>query len=278
MNKTFIDSFLFFNEVDLLKVRLAYLGPIIESFVIIESNVDFSGKSKPYILEQYLLELPFANKIIYFKTEINLQSFSWTLKKIRWFTRPRKFLWKIQDSQRKAIREAIQTNVKVIPDFILMGDLDEIPNYQTLDSIRSGKIVVNEVKSFRQRLFNYRTDISSRKEEWRGTLCLPANLFFDKLPHVWRSLRENLPFIQNGGFHFSYFMSTDKIQKKLQAISDVENLSQFKNLNAIQISEAINMGNDLFRRDIGLTQQSGMIPNDLEEILHKYLPSQVIRS
>ena len=72
MNKTFIDSFLFFNEVDLLKVRLAYLGPIIESFVIIESNVDFSGKSKPYILEQYLLELPFANKIIYLRVKFYL--------------------------------------------------------------------------------------------------------------------------------------------------------------------------------------------------------------
>jgi len=278
MTKTFVDSFLFFNEVELLKVRLAYLGPIIESFIIIESNIDFSGKSKPYILEQYLLELPFANKIIYFKTDINLRNFSWALKKIRWMTRPSKFLWKIQDFQRNAIREAIRTNIKVIPDYILMGDLDEIPNYQTLDSIRSGKIVVNEVNSLRQRLFNYRTDISTREEEWYGTLLLSGNVFFDKLPHVWRSLREDLPFIQNGGFHLSYFMPTDKIHKKLQAISDVENLGEFKKLNIRQINEAISIGNDIFGRDIGLTQQNGMIPNDLEEILQKYLPNQVIKN
>ena len=55
-----IDSFLFFNEVDLLKVRLEYLGPIVDYFIIVEANIDFSGVKKEFILSNELLaSLPF---------------------------------------------------------------------------------------------------------------------------------------------------------------------------------------------------------------------------
>ena len=77
-----IDSFLFFNEVDLLKVRLEYLGPIVDNFIIVEANIDFSGVKKEFILSNELLtSLPFSNKILYYKKEIDFNSFYWILKK-----------------------------------------------------------------------------------------------------------------------------------------------------------------------------------------------------
>jgi len=41
-----IDAFLFFNELELLKTRLEYLGDSVDYFIIIEANIDFSGKKK----------------------------------------------------------------------------------------------------------------------------------------------------------------------------------------------------------------------------------------
>ena len=41
-----IDSFLFFNEVDLLKVKLEYLGLIVDNFIIVEANIYFSDEKK----------------------------------------------------------------------------------------------------------------------------------------------------------------------------------------------------------------------------------------
>ena len=73
----FFDSFLFFNEVDLLKVRLEYLGPIVDNFIIVEANIDFSGVKKEFILSNELLtSLPFSNKILYYKKKLILIAFT----------------------------------------------------------------------------------------------------------------------------------------------------------------------------------------------------------
>ena len=41
-----IDAFLYFNEKELVELRLKYLNPIVDHFVIIESNITFTGKEK----------------------------------------------------------------------------------------------------------------------------------------------------------------------------------------------------------------------------------------
>ena len=75
-SKKVIDCFIFFKEIDLLRVRLEYLGDQIDHFIIIEANIDFSGKPKKYYLENHVASLPFAKKIIYHKLEINKFSIS----------------------------------------------------------------------------------------------------------------------------------------------------------------------------------------------------------
>ena len=49
-----IDAFSFFNEVDLLKLRLEYLRDVVDYFVISECNYTHSGKSKPYYLDDII--------------------------------------------------------------------------------------------------------------------------------------------------------------------------------------------------------------------------------
>ena len=41
-----IDAFTYFNEKELVELRLKYLNPIVDHFVIIESNITFTGKEK----------------------------------------------------------------------------------------------------------------------------------------------------------------------------------------------------------------------------------------
>jgi len=43
-----IDAFTFFNEVDLLKIRLELLYPQVDRFLICESNLTHSGHEKKY--------------------------------------------------------------------------------------------------------------------------------------------------------------------------------------------------------------------------------------
>ena len=41
-----IDAFTYFNEKELVELRIKYLNPIVDHFVIIESNITFTGKEK----------------------------------------------------------------------------------------------------------------------------------------------------------------------------------------------------------------------------------------
>ena len=133
-----IDSFLFFNEVDLLKVRLEYLGPIVDNFIIVEANIDFSGVKKEFILSNELLtSLPFSNKILYYKKEIDFNSFYWILKKIRYWNRRSSLLWKLQDSQRNSLLEPLK--VFKDNDLIIFSDLDEFPSIEAIDYFQNKK-------------------------------------------------------------------------------------------------------------------------------------------
>ena len=43
-----IDAFTYFNEKELVELRLKYLNSIVDYFVVIESNITFTGKKKKW--------------------------------------------------------------------------------------------------------------------------------------------------------------------------------------------------------------------------------------
>lgn len=65
------DSFSFFNELDLLELRLKELDPVVDYFVLIESNLTHSKKPKPYIYGSHATGRfdAYADKIIYVKID-----------------------------------------------------------------------------------------------------------------------------------------------------------------------------------------------------------------
>ena len=48
-----IDSFLFFNEAELVELRIKYLNKIVDYFVIVEANITHQGKKKDWNLKSY---------------------------------------------------------------------------------------------------------------------------------------------------------------------------------------------------------------------------------
>jgi len=268
--KTIIDSFLFFNEIDLLKVRLKYLGEHVDYFVISEANIDFSGKKKNLYLKDIIATLPYAEKITYQPIYINLWSLEWLLKRIRWITRPHKFLWKIQDAQRNSVLKTIK-NKKIVSDYVLFGDLDEIPNVNFIKELRQDQIQLQEPKTLRQRLFYYHPDVATHYEGWFGTICSPYQEFITSLPHRLRSNRENLSFIENGGYHLSYFMTPEDMKIKINAIANVERVHASKQLTTIDIQRLILDNKDLFGRNLGFVKDSNFLPEELRNILQEYM-------
>ena len=278
MKSKILDVFLFYNELDLLKARLEYLGPIVDQFIISEANIDFSGKEKKFLLSQELIEtLPYSEKVIYHQEYIHLNSLPWLYKKLKYRNRKNRYLWKIQDAQRNSTLKPLQAFSR--DDIIIFSDLDEFPSEH---AIHEGIAVLGNPEisnlfpkaySCDQTFFYYNLNNATPDEKFYGSVLTNLKTFRSYLPHQFRSRKNDLSHLKNGGWHFSYFMDEQKILNKIQAIRDVENLVHFMDISTDQIKEKINSSKDLFEREFVLSKNERChIPDRLLQILHKYLP------
>ncbi len=279
MKPKLLDVFLFYNELDLLKARLEYLGPLVDHFIISEANVDFSGRPKEFLLSQELVNtLPFANKIIYNREHLNLNSIPWLFKKLKYRNRITRYLWKIQDAQR---------NSTLIPlksfspnDIVIFSDLDEFPSETAIEQgiqvLQSEKPHDQEphAYSFDQTFYYYNLNNAAPDEKFYGSVITTLGTFRKHLPHRFRSGKNDFYHIESGGWHFSYFMDEEKILNKIYAISDVENLSTYKNITMEEIQQKILSGSDLYDRGTSLNKtEYKKIPDNVIGVIQKYLPN-----
>ena len=131
-----IDSFLFFNEIELVELRIKYLEKTVDYFVIVEANITHQGKKKdwnfPKILEKNLKE--FSNKIQYHQITIDPNKIkneeSWIIDNVKGDD-----AWRIENFQRNYIKKACKNFSK--DDILIISDVDEIPSKQKLEFIKS---------------------------------------------------------------------------------------------------------------------------------------------
>ena len=106
------DCFTFFNELDLLELRLELLDSVVDRFIIVEANKTHSGLEKPYYFEENRTRFSaYENKIIYVKLDTLPQA---------------EDSWILENLQRNHIAEAVKQYAKS-GDTILLSDIDEIP-------------------------------------------------------------------------------------------------------------------------------------------------------
>jgi len=272
-----LDAFLFYNELDLLKARLEYLGPTVDHFVISEANIDFAGREKAFLLNPIVLAtLPFSEKIIYHQEMINLRSLPWLIKRLRYRKRKNRLLWKIQDAQRNSTLKAL---AQFQPsDIVIFSDLDEFPSPSALqegrDLLANPKAMENLIAySCDQTFFYYNLQNAAPDDQFYGSIFCNLGTFRKLLPHKLRSIKDSLLHIANGGWHFSYFMDEEKILNKIKAVSDVENLSAYKNLSTSEIRNKIAAKQDLYDRQRTLSdREQHHIPGPVIAALKRYLP------
>jgi len=129
MKKT-IDCFTFFNELDLLEIRLKYLYPVVDYFVIVESDTSFNGKNKELIFKKNKGKFKdYSDKIIYLS--IKMKSFFDS------GLNSEEAVWEREKYQRNCINDGLRTLNLEQDDLILISDIDEIPNKDVLQSIQS---------------------------------------------------------------------------------------------------------------------------------------------
>ena len=110
------DCFTFFNELDLLEIRLNTLDKVVDKFVLVESIYTFQNNNKELFFDNNKSRfLKFKDKIIHIVVEELPDN----------LTGDYYDSWKIEYYQRNAISIGLKS--AKLNDVIIISDLDEIP-------------------------------------------------------------------------------------------------------------------------------------------------------
>lgn len=248
---TVFDSFIFFNELELLEMRLNILNDVVDYFVLTESPFTVSGNEKPlYYLENKDRFGKFNDKIIHNVTETIPNEFGDYLTKkpfhtdysttdesgTRYIDLPIRFQRAVYNRECSAY--GIEKAGAKDDDLILTSDADEIINPLILEDLDWFDPSLNYVAL--QRAFYFKLNYLYQ-EDWKGTrLCTFKHLkttTVDRLRTDWRQAH----LIQEGGWHFSFLGDADNVRLKLASYEHTENNIES---NTGNMEDRIEMGLD----------------------------------
>lgn len=248
-----IDCFTFYNELKLLEYRLNILYNIVDYFIIVEANQTHQGKSKKLYYNEnknrfekfqdkiihIVVDLPYIYPNINYKNNKNFQVINYNENGEQW----------INEAYQ---RQCILSGLNKIPldnnDYIIVCDLDEIPDPNTLSDIKKGKYDFDFVK-MKQHLYYYNLN-SKLRQIWIHPFIMKCkyyleytnrhkpienSIYYDSKNYSsiynnnnrlflseLRLTFNNVPTLDNCGWHLSYFGDKYFIENKYKSFSHVE--------------------------------------------------------
>lgn len=274
------DVFTFYNELDLLELRLEMLDLYVDKFVLIECVETFSGKPKPLYYEENKDRFSkYHHKIIHHVTYDPPKSFedlrerlidkntdSLTkqicLQALTSSNVPHGQLhWLKEFYQKENIRRALIGLEE--DDLCFITDLDEIWNPELQYDVEDHKI-------YKLRQLAYSMYINNRSSEpWAGTLLTKyKNIKNACLNHLRTPSKTQYEYIDNGGWHFTFMGGSEQIKKKLEAYGHQEyNNDYFKD----RIAENLTANKDVLgRSEFSFWIDESQLPKHIIDNKEKY--------
>ena len=195
------DCFLYNGEADILELRLHELADVVDVFVLVESCETFTGRYTGFSL---VTAHPKVRQWFVGESVAGLSA------------------WQREAWQRNAIGDALKEFGAQPDDIILVSDVDEIPRAGAVrlaaDLVQGGERRV----AFRQDVYFYHPQCQNLLT-WYGTRATAyRNLGAPQSMRATEYTDGSEAIIVEGGWHFSYFMDTAAIQRKLAAYSHTE--------------------------------------------------------
>ena len=248
------DCIPFFNELDILKLRMQIMAPYVDKFVLEESTVTFSGEPKEMVFAKHRsMFAEFEDKIIYVAVDNSPMSGVTTHERD-----------KFQKNQ--LIRGMSDCKPG---DIVIFSDVDEIPNPKVLTEIIR-EFDQTKIYHFAQRMFYCFLNMEEvsgnllsitgefrgvEHKQWLGTkVCSFGNLpeegivFLREVsPDDPRSVR-----VADGGWHFGYMGGDGERDVKKRIGVKVRAAAHQEYNSARYLNEAVDRllcGEDIFDRD-----------------------------
>ena len=238
--KKIIDCFTFYNELDMLNYRLNILENVVDYFILVEANQTHAGKTKKlYFNENKHKFEKYKDKIIHVIVDLPLNYKEIDISKGE--------QWENERFQRNAIKYGFSKINISDKDLIIISDLDEIPDPNTLSYIKTFQHDIGFL-NLEQDFYYYNLNCK-KKEKWYYSKMISYKKFkelnysCDEIRHGSDSFT-----FHKGGWHLSYFGSPDFIVNKLENFAHQEyNNENIKSMD--NIKNSIENGLDLFNRE-----------------------------
>jgi len=202
------DCFQFFNELDILLLRMRVMNDVVDKFVISESTVTFSGVKKPlYFLENQEMFAEFKDKIIHKVVDDSPMG-------------PDTNAFMRDSHQKQAVARGL-VGAKD-DDVIIFSDVDEIPNPEAvrwvLENFDDSKIYALAQRNFycyidmEEKSGNLLSvtgefeGFTGRDRKWLGTKICKYSMLKNYTTEQLRDKQQKhlMVRVPNGGWHFSY--------------------------------------------------------------------------
>ena len=284
---------MYFDEDVILDLRLNYLNPYVDKFVIVESKFTHSGKKKELLFDIKKFK-NFENKITYLSIDHEPEEIQIVNEQDNHIDKSSKSIFnatKRENYQRNYLSKGLEGADP--EDIILISDIDEIPN---LEKIKF-KSIKNKLIFFQQKIFYYKFNLCLNLENWVGTkVCKKKDLVSpqwirnikDRNYPFWRldilfskNKYQNIYFVTNGGWHFSYLKSAKDIEKKLKSYLhhreydiepvSVERIDQMIKEKKTVYDLKVDMRSSKFSKGQTLTKVNlNQLPNYIQNNIEKY--------
>lgn len=228
-----IDAFIFYNELDMLNLRLHENINLVDYFILVESSKSFTNNSKEFIFENNKDKFKhFLNKIIHIK------------------------VFDMPDGTNNWAREFHQRNcitrgLDLVPnlnddDIILLSDVDEIIKSETIIKLKENKI--SKMCNLNMDIYYYNLQNKAKDVNcWPLVKAGPYNLIkeYKNISDIRKKSFDNY---DNCGWHLSYFGGVEKIKNKIENFSHQE-YNKKNILDTDSINNSILNNKDLLKRE-----------------------------
>lgn len=205
-----IDCTTFFNENDVLSIRLEELYPVVDKFVIVQANHTFRGKSKPDYFD-YDMHAPYMDKI----KLVTIEEFP-----------PARDAWDRERYQRDFTASVLWPIAA--DSLVIIADVDEIPRRSVLENLDYTGPVRLDLKKF-----SYSLNCLTIEKQQAVKITTAEQVILNGFE--WERRNGDFTLIEGAGWEFSSFGTPEMVALKLQSFSHDElDDPEFTDLDKIQ--------------------------------------------
>ena len=274
---------MFFDEEQILDLRLNVLNETVDFFVIVESIYNHRGEKRELVFDKNKFS-KFKNKIIYIIHDEIPKQVETVNQNDSESEKNRKYIMNAvyrENSQRNYISQGIKEAEK--NDIILISDVDEIPKFENIN-IRE---ITNKIIMFKQYMFHYKYNLVLPNFKWTGTKAVRKKNLIS--PQWLRNTKDrnypiyridtffskkkynNIKIIEDGGWHFSNIKTPKMLNHKFRSYLHHIEFDKAK-INENDIQKLINNKQAVY--NLAVDQRGSKVGNGaiLENFDNKKLP------